>query len=211
VRTYKLHVLRHGLTDTNISGIFYGSTDIPLHPEGRAELSALLENYSYPYAEMVFSSPLIRATETARILYPDTEIIELDGLRELSFGTYEGKSMSELSGDEQFSGFIAGKNDSLPNGVESPLDFYSRSVDAFISIVNMMMTSGVFSAAVITHTGVIGNVLSGMAYPKAPPYEWNPSPGFGYTIVADPSLFLREPVFEVIDIIPKLIPEDELY
>ena len=107
------------------------------------------------------------------------------------------------------SGFISGDPDSIPEGIESPVEFYSRCSNALISIVNMMMSNGIFNAAVFTHVGVIGNMLSALAYPKAPPYEWNPAPGFGFTIIADPSIFLREPVFEVIDLIPKLIRHDD--
>ena len=72
-----------------------------------------------------------------------------------------------------------------------------------------MMTSKVYNAAIITHVGVIGNFLSSLAYPTAKPYEWNPAPGFGFTIIADPSLFLREPVFEVVELIPYIPSDDE--
>ena len=208
MRTYKLHLIRHGLTQANQSGIYCGSTDIPLCEEGISELCHKLANSVYPYAEWVFSSPLTRAAETARILYPDYEINEIENLRETCFGEFEGKSMEQLRDNQRFARWIAGDPECLPDGAEPPLDFFNRCIGAALSIINMMMTSSVFSAAVVTHAGVIGNILAGLAYPRANAYEWNPPPGGGYTLAADPSIFLREPVLEVIDTLPLPVRDD---
>lgn len=210
MRTYKLHLIRHGTTAANLEGIYCGDTDIPLDDVGVSELSEFLDTAVYPYAEWVFSSPLRRAVQTAEILYPNVEIIEIENLREASFGEFEGKSMEELRDDIGFARWLAGDGDFLPEGAEPPEDFYNRCIAAAVSIIDMMMTAGVHSAAVITHASVIGNIISSLAYPKAPPYEWNAAPGSGYTLVADPTLFLREPVLEVVATIPKLTKE-ELY
>ena len=202
MKTYKLHLIRHGLTEANLKGIYCGITDVPLCEEGISGLSENLENYSYPYAEWVFSSPLARAVETAGMLYPGNDIIEMENLREASFGEFEGKNMKQLQNNERFARWIAGDPDSLPEGAEPPDAFFNRCAGASVSIAEMMMRSSVYSAAVITHAGVIGNILAGLAYPKARAYEWNPPPGGGYTLIADPVLFFREPVFEVIAEIP---------
>ncbi|MCL1829901.1 MAG: histidine phosphatase family protein [Oscillospiraceae bacterium] len=202
MRTFKIHMIRHGMTDANRLGIFYGSTDIPLNDEGIADLKTLTEDYSYPQAEWVFSSPLLRAFQTARIIYGNREIIEIEDLQEMSFGTFEGRSMHE-TGDDRFSRFIAGDSSAAPDDSESSGDFINRCINAFAAIVETMMTSNVHTAAIVTHASVIGNILSALAYPKAMPYEWNPSPGCGYTVIADPTLFLREPVLEVTAQIPQ--------
>ena len=199
------------MTDANLHGIYCGSTDIPLNEEGISGLSELLNSCAYPYAEWVFSSPLSRAKETAKLLYGDTEIIEIEDLREMSFGEFEGKSMSELKNNDLFAGFITGKPHAIPKGAETPEAFFSRCEDAIISIVKLMMTSNVHSAAVITHASIIGNILAYLAYPKAQPYEWNPNFGCGYTVIADPTLFLREPVLEVIAEIPKYYDDNDLF
>ena len=209
MRTYRIHLIRHGLTDANRYGIYCGSTDLPLNEEGIAGIKKLTAGCSYPYAEWVFSSPLARAVETAKLIYPLSDITEVENLREMSFGEFEGKSMKELAGNPLFAGFISGDKESLPAGAEAPDRFAARSAGALISIVNLMMKSGVYSAAIVTHAGVIGSILSALAYPRAMPYEWNPPPGSGYTAVADPTLFLREPVLEVVRTIPVYDANDD--
>ena len=73
-----------------------------------------------------------------------------------------------------------------------------------------MMSRGVTSAAVITHAGVISAALAALAYPILSQYEWNCEAGQGFTVRADPSLFLREPVLEyVCDIPGEDIPREE--
>lgn len=202
MKTFKLHFIRHGWTEANLKGIFYGSTDIPLCSDSIYELEDMYESWDYPYADWVFSSPLQRATETAKILYPNSDIVEIENLREISFGEFEGKTLEDAKGDELLARFAAGDPNAIPKGAEDPNDFMVRCRNAVISIINLMMTNKVYSAAIVTHMSVIGQILSSMAYPKAAPYEWKPNPGFGYTILVDPSIFLREPIFEVIETIP---------
>lgn len=202
MRTFKVFLVRHGITNANKYGIYCGSSDFTLNHEGIQELKSLAKTHTYPYADWVFSSPLIRATATAKIIYPGADIVEVDDLREISFGEFEGKSMRDLKNNPLFARFIAGDKTAIPKGAENPDDFLLRCNNAIVTIVNQMMTSNVYTAAVITHASVIGNILSSLAYPKAYPYEWNPAFGHGYTIVADPTIYLREPVFEVTEQIP---------
>ena len=59
------------MTAGNLQGLYIGSgTDLPLCDEGRAQLADLKERFAYPQVDTVFSSPLLRAVETANILFP---------------------------------------------------------------------------------------------------------------------------------------------
>ena len=49
----------------------YKRQDIPLCDEGRAQLNELKERFEYPQVDTVFSSPLLRAVETANIRFSD--------------------------------------------------------------------------------------------------------------------------------------------
>ena len=202
MRTYKIHLIRHGWTEANQKGFYIGTTDLPLPIESILELGDLTQRALYPDAEWVFSSPLTRAVQTAEIIYPDSDIVEVENLSEICFGEYEGKSIADAKTDKLFSRFVAGDVDVTPKGAENPKDFILRCINAITTIVNLMMTSKVHTAAVITHMSVVGQILSNLALPKAMPYEWNPPPGFGYTIVADPVIYLREPVFEILEPLP---------
>ena len=57
---------------------------------GRAQLKTLVKDFDYPQVPLVFTSPMKRATETAEILFPGVRQIELDDLREMAFGKFEG-------------------------------------------------------------------------------------------------------------------------
>jgi|GEM_PF-3814909 len=115
-----------------------------------------------------------------------------------------------MKSDDNFQKWVTGNPKFLPKGAE-PLDsFYRRCTAAATSIVDMMMRSGVHSAAIITHSSVIGNILSSLAYPKAAPYDWVCDGGYGYEVIADPTLYMREPVLEVTRKIPD-ISENSYY
>ena len=52
MRTYQLHLIRHGLTEGNLKGLYVGSgTDLPLCPEGAAQLEALRNLVILPMAQ----------------------------------------------------------------------------------------------------------------------------------------------------------------
>ena len=49
MKTYKIHLIRHGATDANVLGQYIGQrTDTPLSPEGLNELRLLKDNLEKP-------------------------------------------------------------------------------------------------------------------------------------------------------------------
>lgn len=85
--------IRHGQTDWNREGLLQGSSDIPLNETGREQArDALMTLRSRPW-DVVVSSPLARARETAAII-ADGLGVELgaayDGLVERDYGDLEG-------------------------------------------------------------------------------------------------------------------------
>lgn len=88
----ELYLIRHGTTDWNKEAKFQGSVDIELNREGRelaGKLGERLENISF---DTIFSSPLIRAYETACLIrgHKNIQIVRDERLREISFGGLEG-------------------------------------------------------------------------------------------------------------------------
>ena len=92
MKNYRLYLVRHGVTQGNLDGIYMGSgTDQPLCAQGAAQLRALAARFPYPKAETVFSSPMRRAVETVELLFPDAkDKIILADLRENAFGEFDG-------------------------------------------------------------------------------------------------------------------------
>lgn len=93
----ELALLRHGHTPWNRDGRLQGRTDIPLDPEARATLEGLRLPSEWQGASL-WSSPLSRAVETARIVSgrpPRTD----DRLIEMNWGDWEGKKREDLFAD----------------------------------------------------------------------------------------------------------------
>ena len=79
MRTLKIHLIRHGATDANVKGQYIGcKTDMPLSPEGLNELRTLKDNVDYPEIDRLYSSPLLRAKQSAAVLYPNMPIYPVD-------------------------------------------------------------------------------------------------------------------------------------
>ena len=87
-----LYIMRHGRTDWNDRHKLQGSTDIPLNAEGRRMAEEAAAACRDVELDLCYSSPLIRARETAEIVLRgrDIPILTDDRLREMGFGEYEG-------------------------------------------------------------------------------------------------------------------------
>ena len=117
MKYYKLHLIRHGLTAGNLEGRYIGSgTDLPLCDQGRAELIELKRRFEYPAAQLVFTSPLRRAVQTAEILYPGVRQIPLQDLREMAFGVFEGQPLDQLVKDPAFARWMDPARQEVPQG-----------------------------------------------------------------------------------------------
>lgn len=90
----KLYIIRHGETDWNAKKWLQGGSETTLNENGRK--LAILTGQALQEVQFhkVYSSPLKRAMETARLVIGnrDIEIIPEPRIREISFGIYEGKS-----------------------------------------------------------------------------------------------------------------------
>lgn len=88
----ELYLIRHGTTDWNAQRRFQGRADIELNKEGRELAGKLGQRLEGTPFDLIFSSPLIRAYETACLIRGHRNIkIERDPLiQELSFGKLEG-------------------------------------------------------------------------------------------------------------------------
>lgn len=87
-----LYIMRHGKTDWNEQYKLQGHTDIPLNAAGREMAENAAKEYADVHFDICFSSPLVRAVETAEILLRGRKVpIHTDErLIEMCFGDYEG-------------------------------------------------------------------------------------------------------------------------
>lgn len=208
MKSYYIYLIRHGLTKGNAEARYIGHTDEPLSQEGVAQINEMKNNYDYPHADVVFSSPLKRCLETAKIIYPSAKPIEMDGLIEYNFGEFEGKTAAELENHPVFADWLAGKQGVAAPFGESNEEFAKRIANTFIKIVDGLLTTGTLKCAIVTHGGVMNALLSFFGIPEAPMHEWSTAGGCGYTLRITPSLWSQARKLEVINQLP-LIPGEE--
>lgn len=94
-----LALLRHGHTHWNRAGRIQGRTDIPLDDDARAQLATL--KLPSPWnAATLWSSPLLRATETAELVGGQTPKTDF-ALMEMNWGDWEGEQGAILRPNPQ--------------------------------------------------------------------------------------------------------------
>ncbi len=90
----ELVIVRHADTDWTASGQHTGRTDIALNAAGRTRAGSLRERLAGRRFVAVWSSPLRRALETARLA--GFEPSERDDLMEWDYGEYEGLTSAQI-------------------------------------------------------------------------------------------------------------------
>lgn len=92
----RIVLCRHGETEHNAAGLFLSSDDPPLNARGRTQCEALRGDLREFAFERCFVSPMRRCLETREIVAPDVPFEVDDALREVHFGSWEGKSLEWL-------------------------------------------------------------------------------------------------------------------
>jgi broad specificity phosphatase PhoE len=97
----KIILIRHGETDENAAHCYLGHYDAVLNQHGRQQLCQFIDNLKETLNEKkisIYTSDLIRATESARIIGDFLKItpISHSALRELSFGDWECKTYEQI-------------------------------------------------------------------------------------------------------------------
>lgn len=91
-----IYIIRHGQTDANLRNELQGRRDVPLNEQGREQARrarAFLDERGILF-DRVYSSPLCRAVETARIVSGGGVPVEKDDrLLEMDYGPYEGMDL----------------------------------------------------------------------------------------------------------------------
>ncbi len=84
-----LAFIRHGATQANKERRYLGKTDESLSEEGIEILESYKMQKLYPDVEYLFTSPMKRCTETAKIIYPTLCPIVIPEWEEINFGQFE--------------------------------------------------------------------------------------------------------------------------
>lgn len=97
-----IYLVRHGETLANRQGILQGWSNNPLDDTGRKQASALVTRAARVPLDALYTSDLIRTRETAAPLAAarGMEAKALLGLREISFGKWDGHHLREIQGKD---------------------------------------------------------------------------------------------------------------
>ncbi|BBJ27137.1 histidine phosphatase family protein [Athalassotoga saccharophila] len=128
----RFYLLRHGQTDSNLSGIIQGqSIDVPLNEEG-IEKSKKIAELLKGHVSRIVSSDLLRAYQTARIIGEILGVeIETDKrLREMNYGSWEGNFLDELMKTPEGKVWMENPSKWRIENSESVLDVQNRIIQA---------------------------------------------------------------------------------
>ncbi len=98
----KIYLIRHGETESNKNRRANGQrADEPLNETGRIQAGQLAEALKDEPFDIVFSSPLKRAMETAEIVFNKIadSIVIREELKERDFGDMTGKTWEEMAAE----------------------------------------------------------------------------------------------------------------
>lgn len=140
-----IYIVRHGQTDWNIEGRYGGRIDIPLNETGITQAKELKEKFKDIKIDVVITSPLIRAIQTANEITTKEKIID-NRIIERSNGDLEGKLKSEIAEKIDFND----PNEKKYN-IESITEFKKR-IYSFLDEVKEKYKGK--NVLIVTHAGV---------------------------------------------------------
>ncbi len=153
-----IYLVRHGESLSNITKRYSGITDVELSENGRDQALIAAMNLKDATISNIFSSPLKRAFDTAKIISKENnfdinKIAVEKSLIEVNFGIFENMTWEEMrhSHREETEKWIRLRNKyKFPQG-ESYDDIIKR-VSGFVDMVPD-------NSVVVTHFGVIQSVM----------------------------------------------------
>ena len=141
-----IYIIRHGKTEWNKRHKLQGQTDVPLCGEGRIMAQEAAKQYAGIHFDVCYSSPLIRAKETAEILLKGrgVPIFTDDRLKEMAFGTYEGIENSFQKPDSEINVFFwhPEEYNEPVEGAESLDELYERTGSFLREVIRPLHEAG---------------------------------------------------------------------
>ena len=122
-----IYIVRHGQTAKNKANVLQGRSDVPLNEEGKRQAAKVRDQLAAARIrfDRVYSSPLIRAVQTAEIIAGDISPIIEERLIEMDYGPYEGMDLNDPAPEVMtfFRDFV---HNPAPDGMEPLSEVVSR-------------------------------------------------------------------------------------
>lgn len=160
-----IYIVRHGEVDWNSKGLVLGQKDFPLNSKGKKQAKELKNQLKRVHFDVIFSSDLIRAKETAKVIAANKKIPlkVTNTLREQSFGKYEGwekqkflklfDKWKEMSNDERHRYALSEDMESNEKAVNRLISFLYRvtTIHRYKSV--LVVTHGAIMRYLLIHLG----------------------------------------------------------
>lgn len=178
----ELVLIRHGQTPGNGRHEYVGVLDQPLSEEGRAQaLAAGVDER----VERVYVSKLARTHETAAIMFPQAEQVVVEGIHEMDFGAFAGRSADDMVDDAAYRAWVDGGCEGQCPGGESRDVFTDRVCAALERLLREAAARGERRVVMVAHGGTMMAALSRFGDGSRSYYEWLVGNCEGYSIAAD--------------------------
>lgn len=152
-----LHLIRHAQTDEAKRGIFCGDIDPPISPEGELQARRLVPALVARNITHLYVSPRRRAQMTAAPFVAKSSIVRevLEDLREMSYGTWEGRLDSDVraSEPERFDAWTRDPSSVSPPGGESGYQLADRITQLWLNIRQRRAHGDV--VGMVTHKAIV--------------------------------------------------------
>lgn len=153
-------LIRHGKTPGNEEGRYTGcKTDDKLSAAGMQEVRAAADRVRSLFTDdpVIVCSPLKRAVQTAKLIFGDGDPKIIEDLKEMDFGSFEGKNYEELKDDPEYRAWIDSRGSRKCPGGEDIESFKDRSVSGFIKATNLCKDGR--DCCIVCHGGNIMAIL----------------------------------------------------
>lgn len=158
-----LFILRHAETQWNAEDRIQGQMDSPLTEKGYRDIRRMAKRLRRIPLDICYTSDLLRAKHTAENLINGRElpIIEVEALRELPLGSWEGKLFQDVRNDPLADVYFNRPEDFKIPGNDNFHDLY-RKIETFIRMLEEGDQTHVLIVAHGVSIRALLNVLEGI-------------------------------------------------
>jgi len=148
-----IYIIRHGQTELNSRQVLQGRSDHPLNEAGVQQARQARDRLKVVRFSHVFTSPLIRAIQTAEIVAPYAKPVIDERLIEMDSGPYEGADLKNLP-QEVIAFFRDFVHVPAPKGMEQ-LDSVVRRAGEFLEEIRSLDGDILISTHAIAMKGLL--------------------------------------------------------
>ena len=152
-------LIRHATCDPVGVSISGRTAGVRLNEEGRRQAERLARHLAPTRIDALYASPLERTRETAEAIAAgrDLEVRTLEGLLEVDFGDWTGRTIRELDEVDDFRRFNAFRTGTRIPGGELALEAQARIVAA---LVRLRTEHPDATVAIVSHADVLRSAIA---------------------------------------------------